>query len=85
MDGIKKSNKDEKIKKVDQNYVLLFSEYCGEDKNVYQELAEKDHYLLLAAEAGKVLLEKNQELSDQYSKLQDEYMHKIEVPIYIIT
>lgn len=53
-------------------------ELRGEDRNIYQELAEKDHYLLLAAEAGKVLLEKNQELSEQYSRLQEEYLHKIE-------
>ena len=59
----------------------MIIEFVGEDKSVYQELAEKDHYLLLAAEAGKVLLEKNQELSEQYSKLQGDYMHKIEVRI----
>lgn len=34
---------------------------------------------MLAAEAGKVLLEKNQELQDQYQRLQEEYLQKVEV------
>ena len=60
-------------------YDFIFIEFRGDQRNVYQELAEKDHYLMLAAEAGKVLLEKNQELSEQYSRLQEEYLQKIEV------
>ena len=34
---------------------------------------------MLAAEAGKVLLEKNQELTHHYESLQDDYLRKIEV------
>ena len=50
-----------------------------ESADIYTQLAEKDHYLMLAAEAGKVLLEKNQELEVQYEALHTEYLHKIEV------
>eukprot|EP00111_Clytia_hemisphaerica_P019736 TCONS_00058240-protein len=73
-------SQDEQMPYQDNDGNLVASgDYCGEtDSSVYQELAEKDHYLMLAAEAGKVLLEKNQELSDQYSRLQEEYLHKIE-------
>ncbi|XP_065663609.1 BICD family-like cargo adapter 1 isoform X2 [Hydra vulgaris] len=48
------------------------------ERDVYQQIAEKDHYLLLAAEAGKVLLEKNKQITNYYQRLQKEYLHKIE-------
>lgn len=54
-------------------------EECVDDgSDLYQQLAEKDHYLMLAAEAGKVLLEKNQELTNHYENLHDDYQQKIE-------
>lgn len=57
----------------------FFIEGVGENTDLYQQIAEKDHYLMLAAEAGKVLLEKNQELTHHYESLQDDYLRKIEV------
>lgn len=61
-------------------YAHLFLSDCQEEEiDIYQQLAEKDHYLILAAEAGKVLLEKNQELTKHFEALQEEYHHKIEV------
>jgi len=72
--------------KTQQRFLLQLIFYSLEfhgDRNIFQELAEKDHYLMLAAEAGQVLLEKNQELSEQYSRLQEDYLHKIEVFILV--
>ena len=60
-------------------FVCLFSECDDEEIDIYEQLAEKDNYLILAAEAGKVLLEKNQELTTNLEALQEEYAHKIEV------
>ena len=57
----------------------FFIEGVGENTDLYQQIAEKDHYLMLAAEAGKVLLEKNQERTHHYESLQDDYLRKIEV------
>ena len=43
------------------------------------QLAQKEHDLTLAAEVGKALLEKNQELSRKNEQLVDEYNQKLEV------
>lgn len=50
-----------------------------EDSDVYRQLAQKDKDLLLAAELGKALLEKNEELSQKYELLQEEYSQVVEV------
>ncbi|XP_055544731.1 bicaudal D-related protein homolog isoform X2 [Wyeomyia smithii] len=48
------------------------------DKDVWAQLHQKEADLLLAAELGKALLEKNEELKKQQEKLIDEYSIKLE-------
>lgn len=51
-----------------------------EDPNdLYAQLAQKDQDLILAAEIGKSLLEKNEELTKVNEKLTEEYTQKFEV------
>lgn len=51
------------------------------DDDIYRQLAQKEKDLLLAAELGKALLEKNEELSQKYELLQEEYSRVVEVRI----
>lgn len=56
--------------------------FAGDDDgadDVYRQLAQKEKDLLLAAELGKALLEKNEELSQKYELLQEEYSQAVEV------
>lgn len=48
------------------------------DDDIYRQLAQKEKDLLLAAELGKALLEKNEELSQKYELLQEEYSRVVE-------
>lgn len=48
-------------------------------EDVYILLAKKEKDLQLAAELGKVLLEKNDELSKANERIAEEYSHKLEV------
>ena len=52
----------------------------GED-DVYGQLAQKERDLVLAAELGKALLERNDELERRNEQIADEFAHKIEVKI----
>ncbi len=47
--------------------------------DVYTQLAQKERDLILAAELGKALLEKNQELTRRSEQANEEYTQKIEV------
>lgn len=47
--------------------------------DVYGQLAQKERDLLLAAQLGKALLEKNEELSMQNEKIAEEYSRQLEV------
>ena len=49
------------------------------EDDIYSQLAQKDKDLLLAAELGKALLEKNEELGQKYELLQEEYSQVVEV------
>ena len=51
----------------------------GQESDVYSMLAQKERDLILAAELGKALLEKNQELAIRHQQLIEEYSQKIEV------
>ncbi|XP_055635588.1 bicaudal D-related protein homolog isoform X2 [Toxorhynchites rutilus septentrionalis] len=48
------------------------------DTDVWAQLHQKEADLLLAAELGKALLEKNEELKKQHEKLVDDYSGKLE-------
>ena len=51
------------------------------DDDIYRQLAQKEKDLLLAAELGKALLEKNEELNQKYEMLQEEYSQVVEVSL----
>lgn len=53
------------------------------EDDVYTILAQKEKDLLLAAELGKALLEKNEELTQKYEKLQEDYSQHAEVRNYV--
>ena len=44
-------------------------------------LQNKDKDLVLAAELGKALLEKNEELSKENERIAEEFSHKLEVSV----
>ena len=54
----------------------VFSE---ENSDMYAQLEQKERDLMLAAELGKVLLDKNEELSRQNEVIAEEYSLKLEV------
>ena len=49
--------------------------------SIYHLLEQKERDLLLAAELGKALLEKNEELSQQNEKMAEDFSQKLEVGI----
>ena len=53
------------------------------DEDVYVQLAAKERDLILAAELGNALLEKNEELTRKNDQLTEEYTLKIEVRFYM--
>ena len=50
-----------------------------EEGDVFAQLAQKERDLILAAELGKALLEKNQELTKRNEGVAEEFNQKIEV------
>lgn len=50
-----------------------------EEDDIYSQLAQKEKDLLLAAELGKALLERNEELSKNNEALQEELTQRTEV------
>lgn len=65
-----------------QNLDLSEFETLEDDDNdgdIYNQLARKERYLMLAAEAGNTLLERNRGLEDALNKLNVETTQKIEV------
>ena len=53
--------------------------------SIYNLLEQKERDLLLAAELGKALLEKNEELSQQNEKMAEDFSQKLEVrPFFLI-
>lgn len=55
-----------------------------EEPDVWTQLQQKESDLLLAAELGKALLEKNEELKKEQERTAEEYSKKLEVSAYII-
>lgn len=52
------------------------------DQDLWTQLQKKESDLLLAAELGKALLEKNEDLAKQQEKMIDEYSKKLEVSFF---
>lgn len=53
------------------------------EQDLWKQLQKKESDLVLAAELGKALLEKNEELTKQQEKLVEEYSTKLEVCLSI--
>lgn len=64
---------------IDENGEILAEDEDGDENDIYRQLAQKEKDLLLAAELGKALLEKNEEISQKYELLQEEYSQVVEV------
>lgn len=60
-------------------YVSEMARTDASADDVWAQLHQKEADLLLAAELGKALLEKNEELSKQQEKLVEQYSKKLEV------
>lgn len=58
-------------------------EPSADPEDVYAQLQQKDKDLILAAELGKALLEKNEELSRANERLAEDYSQKLEVCDYL--
>ncbi|XP_078363042.1 uncharacterized protein LOC144647159 [Oculina patagonica] len=63
---------------IDENGEILAEDEDGDENDIYRQLAQKEKDLLLAAELGKALLEKNEEISQKYELLQEEYSQVVE-------
>lgn len=51
----------------------------SDSPDIFTQLAQKEKDLILAAELGKALLERNEELTRANEKITEEYSHKLEV------
>ena len=52
-----------------------------ESNDLLNQLAQKENDLILAAELGKALLERNEELSRANERITEDYSHKLEVSL----
>lgn len=55
------------------------------DQDLWTQLQKKESDLLLAAELGKALLDKNEELAKQQEKIIEEYSKKLEVRAFLLS
>ena len=55
----------------------------NEEMDIYAQLQQKEKDLILAAELGKALLEKNKELEKQIKEVTEESSKTIEVSFYL--
>ncbi|ODN04930.1 Bicaudal D-related protein [Orchesella cincta] len=60
-----------------EEYVIAMANRT-EEADIHEQLMQKEKDLLLAAELGKALLEKNEELSRQNERITEEYTQKLE-------
>ena len=65
----------------DLNLDAFTIEY-GDDDDVYEQLAKTQNYLVLAAEAGNALLEKNRDLEQTLDAVKEELAEKTEVALH---
>lgn len=54
------------------------------NEDLWTQLQQKENDLVLAAELGKALLEKNEELKKQQDAIIDEYSKKLEVSAFLL-
>lgn len=70
-------NSNSNMKKLEE-YVMAMAER-HEQNDMQEQLRQKESDLILAAELGKALLDKNEELSRRNEKITEEYSQKLEV------
>lgn len=56
----------------------------GSQADIYAQLEQKERDLVLAAELGKALLDKNEDLSRQNERITEEYSMKLEVRLSFV-
>lgn len=56
----------------------------GHEQDVWNQLQQKESDLLLAAELGKALLEKNEELKKEQERVVEQYSKKLEVSLVLV-
>lgn len=71
--------RDMSITSVANNDSLSKTASSPEPIDVYSQLAHKEQDLILAAELGKALLERNEELTRANERITEEYSAKLEV------
>ena len=64
------------------NSTTVKNESHIERQDVYAQLAQKEKDLVLAAELGKALLGKNEDLARQNEKLADDFSRRLEVRMF---
>ena len=74
-----RTRSESKLNKSFENPELTDSAMNKSDENLLSQLQQKEKDLILAAELGKALLDRNEELSRANEKITEEYSHKLEV------
>ena len=80
-------DKDDQMQKMSNLSSGISSGVDSSQQDIYAQLAQKEKDLVLAAELGKALLGKNEDLVRQNEKLQDDFSQRLEVrtmPNYIL-
>lgn len=75
---------EEYIVEMENRSAINSNQNSNVPEDVWTQLQQKDNDLVLAAELGKALLEKNEELKKQQETLIEEYSKKLEVSDFLI-
>ena len=62
----------------------MCKEFRIAEPDIYGQLQQKERDLILAAELGKALLEKIEELSKQNEKIAEDFSQKLEVKLVVL-
>ena len=72
-------NTEDQMQKMSNTSSGISSGVDPSQQDIYAQLAQKEKDLVLAAELGKALLGKNEDLARQNEKLQDDFSQRLEV------
>ena len=73
-----------KLTSSNSNDVNRSRESTVSSPDIFTQLAQKEKDLILAAELGKALLERNEELTRANERITEEYSHKLEVSVSVM-
>jgi len=65
------------------NLLFIYKTKTKETGSIYQELAEKEQALLMAAQFGQNLIEEKEELERQIESMKREHQNQLEVSFYL--